>query len=103
MNYKKELSGLKDKLNIDKVLKGITNIVEQKDPYSDMSPDDAVGHKIKALTEKTSAMHKVFNEQTKELKEVDHLLKDLFKDLEALRAGSKDTAAKKIKSEAKEE
>ena len=98
MSKKPDFNDLKSKFNLDKIVDGITSIVELNDVYAEMDPKDELGKKIQLISEKIGAMHKAQAEHAKDLQQIEQLLKDMFSDVEKVRAKS---SAAKTKSTTK--
>ena len=93
-----DFKDLKSKFNLDKIVDSITSIVESNDVYSELDSKDELGKKIKLISEKVGDMHKAQAGHAKDLQQIEQLLKDMFVDVEKLRA---QTSTAKAKSETK--
>ena len=74
------------KFNFSKIMSNIAEVVDSGSKIKDVDPSDAIGKKIEEIDNTVQEMHKAHQEHTNNLARVDQLLKDLFQDLQALRA-----------------
>ena len=91
MADKPDLSDLKNKLGLGKIIDTIAGVVEGgMNSLSGVDPNDAIGKKIAKIQELVEGMQKDHQERADKLGEVDSLLKGLFVDVNDLRKASKE-------------
>ena len=86
MSKGSDLKDLAGKFNLSKIMNNIAGVVDSNSKISDVDPSDSIGKKIADISETVQEMHKSHQEHTQNLARVDQLLKDLFLDLQSLRA-----------------
>ena len=86
-----DLSTLKEKLKIDKILNSIADVVDGTTPLTDVDPDDAIANKIADLDKEVCQLLKAHKQNTEHLSKLHTLLNGLYEDVNRLR---KDTQSK---------
>jgi len=88
-----DLSELKDKLKIDKILNTIAEVVDSNKPFSNADPDDAIGQKIEELDTVVCALIAFHKQNVTDLSTIHSLLSALFDDVNRLRDNQKSQTA----------
>lgn len=95
-----DLSSIKDKLKIDKILNTIADVVDGNKPMSGVDANDALGNKIAELDKLVCDLLKVHKQHASDLSQIHTLLKEVFDDVNQLRGEfkSKEAESDKAKS-----
>lgn len=95
---KPDFNELTKKLNIQGLMDNVKSMINPEGNTPSVSSGDAMGEKMAKASILLQETTKALDEQVKKLAEINRLINDLFKDLEAIRASNK-----KPESSAKEE
>ncbi len=80
-----DLSGIKEKLKIDKLLNTIADVVDSNKPFSNEDPDDAIGQKVEELDTLVCELLEAHKQHVDQLSQVHSLLSELVGDVNRLR------------------
>ncbi len=90
-----DLSSLKEKLKIDKILNSIADVVDGTTPLTDVDPDDAIANKISELDKEVCQLLKAHKHHTEHLSKLHALLHGLYEDVNQLRNDAQSNVTQK--------
>ena len=76
---------MRKKINLNKIVDSIAELVDSDKPLTGADLNDALGQKLKVISESLTTMQAHQEQQVKDLDKVNQLINDVFVDIKSLR------------------